>query len=71
MAAAKTWVAEFSSAAMSSGESGFGSTLSFVYFMISDFPKAVLAAAGGRGGAVTGEQGYQGPQLESWASLLL
>ena len=60
MAAAKTRVAEFLSAAMSSGESRSGSTFSFIYFMISDFPNAVLAAAGGGGDAVTGETRFLG-----------
>ena len=55
MAATKMRLAEFLSAAMSSEESGFGSTFSFVYHMISDFPNAVLAAACGGGSAVTGD----------------
>ena len=64
MASAKTWVAEFLSATMSSGESGSGSTFSFVYFMISDLPYAVLAAACGRGGAATGDTRL--PGITTW-----
>ena len=67
MAATKTWVTEFLSAAMSPGESEFGSTFSFVYVTISDLPKAVLAAACGGGGAATGIQGFLESQPGSWA----
>ena len=70
MAAAKTQVAEFLCATMSSGKSGSGSTFSFVYLMISDLPNTVLAAACGRGGAATGDTRFQGSQLGSWASPL-
>ena len=64
MATAKTRVAEFLSTAMSSGESGSGRTFSFIYFMISDLPNAVLAAACGRGGAATGDTRFQG--ITTW-----
>ena len=64
MAAAKTRVAQFSSAGMSSGESGSGNTFCLAYFMISDFPKAVLAAVSGGGGAETGETRFPGTQFE-------
>ena len=63
MAAAKMRVAEFSSAGTSSGEFGSGNTFCLAYFMISDFPKAVLAAVGGRGGADTGETRFPGTRI--------
>ena len=50
-------------AATSSGESGSGNTFCLVYFMISDFPKAVLAAVGGGGGADTGETRFPGTRI--------
>ena len=71
MAAAKTWIAEFLSAAMSSGESRSGSIFSFVYVMISDLPNAVLAAACGGVVWQQGTQGFLESQPGSWASPLL
>ena len=56
-------VAEFSSTSTSSGESGSGNTQCLVYFTISDFPKAVLAAIGGGGGADTGEMRFPGTTI--------
>ena len=56
-------VAEFSSTSASSGESGSGKTQCLVYLTISDFPKAVLAAVGGGGGADTGETRFLGTTI--------